>query len=75
MSVVLMRGEGFTFFLKPLEQSLGLSGQRTEVGLNAHAVMHRRADPQVIQQQPERRVQGRVPEVLAVLVQPCLDKG
>lgn len=37
--------------------------------------MHRRADPQVIQEQPKRRVQGRVPDVLAVLIQPRLDKG
>lgn len=40
-----------------------------------HVVMHRRADPQVIQQQRECQVHRRIPEVLAVLIQPCLDKG
>lgn len=64
-----------TFFLQPLEQRLGLPGQRAEVGLAAHVVVDRGADPQVVQQQPERRVQGGVPEVLAVLIQPCLDEG
>ena len=64
-----------TFSLKPREQSLGLPGQRAKVGLAAHVVMNCRADPQVIQQQLERRVQRRIPEVLAVVIQPCLDKG
>lgn len=64
-----------TFFLQLPEQRLGLPGQRAEVGLAADVVVHRRADPQVVQQQPEGPVQGRIPEVLAVLIQPCLDKG
>lgn len=64
-----------TFFLDSLEQCFSLPSQRAEVGLAAHVVVHCRADPQVIQQQPERWVQGRIPEVLTVLIQPCLDKG
>lgn len=64
-----------TFFLDPLEQCFSLPCQRAVVGLAAHVVVHCRADPQVIQQQPERRVQGRISEVLAVVIQPCLNKG
>lgn len=64
-----------TFFPEPHEQRLGLRSQRAEVGLSAHVVVDCRADPQVIQQQPESCVQGRISEVLAVLIQPCLDKG
>lgn len=64
-----------TFCLEPLEQVLSLPSQRAEVGLAANVVMNCRADRQVIQQQPEPWVQRRVPQVLAVLIQPCLDKG
>lgn len=64
-----------TFSLEPLEQVLSLPSQRAEVGLTAHVVVHGRADRQVIQQQPERRVLRRVPQVLSVVIQPCLNKG
>lgn len=63
-----------TCVLEALEQGVSLSSQRAEVGLAAHVVVQRGADVQVIQEQPERRVQRRVPQVLAVLVQPGLDE-
>lgn len=63
-----------TLCFETLEECFSLSSQGAEIGLTAHTVMHRRADPQVIQQQPERWMHRWVPEVLAVLIQPCLDE-